>query len=235
MMEPFCRDVAAWLVQSGERVVAVHCKAGKGRTGFMICCYLLHCGFSPNAAHALRYYGIRRTYNLKGITIPSQIRYVYYYEQILAMRREGRPLPARNPLILTLMTIYGIPRNVRSTSVNVWFTVQTRDTKYSSKGKLNPERRLAQDFLFMQGNSSTGIVGIDDDVLVKFFHGTGLGRSAAMFHFWFNTRMIRMPSDQEQSPIKLVLRKFELDKAVKDKNHRLYSDSMRVELTFHSV
>src|SRR5690349_2051776 len=75
-MEPFCRDVAAWLVASGERVVAIHCKAGKGRTGFLICCYLLHCGFSPNAAHALRYYGVRRTYNQKGVTIPSQIRYV---------------------------------------------------------------------------------------------------------------------------------------------------------------
>jgi hypothetical protein len=44
-----------------------------------------------------------------------------------------------------------------------------------------------------------------------------------------------LPSGSSQAKSKLVLRKHELDKAVKDKHHKLYSPSMRVELLFSSL
>jgi len=64
-------------------------QAGKGRTGMMIAALLLHCGFRSSAEAALRYFGYARTANGKGVTIPSQMRYVHYYE---AMLRAGPPL-----------------------------------------------------------------------------------------------------------------------------------------------
>ncbi len=42
LVAQFCLEVAAWLGKDPQNVAVVHCKAGKGRTGTMICSYLVH-------------------------------------------------------------------------------------------------------------------------------------------------------------------------------------------------
>ena len=42
MIREFCEDAAAFLGGADGGTVAVHCKAGRGRTGLMVCAYLLH-------------------------------------------------------------------------------------------------------------------------------------------------------------------------------------------------
>lgn len=75
-----------WLKEDGkenkDRVVVVHCKAGKGRSGTMITSYLIsECGW--NASEALARFTERRMRPGfgQGVSIPSQLRYVGYVDR----------------------------------------------------------------------------------------------------------------------------------------------------------
>lgn len=61
-MIQFCIDLCIFLSSNVEYVAAIHCKAGKGRTGVMICCYLLFSGIAKSACDAFNLYADRRSY-----------------------------------------------------------------------------------------------------------------------------------------------------------------------------
>ena len=68
-----CRERVAPLAQAHpDNVVAVHCKAGKGRTGLVMICYLMYSGFRGSAVKARDFYDWARTTDGKGLTITSQ-------------------------------------------------------------------------------------------------------------------------------------------------------------------
>jgi protein-tyrosine phosphatase len=92
LMAPFCREVHDHLEKDPTNVVAVHCKAGKGRTGVMICAYLYYIKFFENPRQIMDYYSIVRTHNNKGVTIPSQRRYVYYFSHLRDKQLNYLPL-----------------------------------------------------------------------------------------------------------------------------------------------
>ena len=79
----FCIDICLYLLKNPKSVAAVHCKAGKGRTGVMICSYLVFSHLCETSEKAFRYYARIRTKNNTGVTIPSQKRYIYYFENFL--------------------------------------------------------------------------------------------------------------------------------------------------------
>jgi hypothetical protein len=72
-----------------ENVVAVHCKGGKGRTGTMVCAWLLYSKSDFYAEQVLKMFAHKRTDEAAaksgdrvGVDGPSQIRYVEMFEKL---------------------------------------------------------------------------------------------------------------------------------------------------------
>lgn len=86
----------SFLKENNGNVGVVHCKAGKGRTGTMICAYLLHCKMFESARDSLLFYGYSRTSDGNGVTIPSQRRYVYYYEHMVRKKKTYADIPRKS-------------------------------------------------------------------------------------------------------------------------------------------
>ncbi|KAI3332432.1 phosphatases II [Xylariaceae sp. AK1471] len=68
--------------KKNERVVVVHCKAGKGRSGTMACSYLIaECGWTPEQAIARFTERRMRPKFGPGVSIPSQLRWIQYVDR----------------------------------------------------------------------------------------------------------------------------------------------------------
>lgn len=90
-MHTFAVNSRLYLLSNPNNVIAVHCKGGKGRTGVMICAALLNTEICKTADESLELFKNMRTdrfINCKscelkdqGVTGPSQIRFVHYYEK----------------------------------------------------------------------------------------------------------------------------------------------------------
>ncbi|KAK6924018.1 hypothetical protein RJ641_010218 [Dillenia turbinata] len=83
LIKLFCQSAYSWLKEDIENVVVVHCKAGMGRTGLMISSLLLYLKFFPTAEESIKYFNQKRCVDGKALVLPSQIRYVKYFECIL--------------------------------------------------------------------------------------------------------------------------------------------------------
>lgn len=128
LMAPFCREVHDYLDADPRNVVVVHCKAGKGRTGVMICAYLTYNKFYRSPRQNMDYYSIVRTKNNKGVTIPSQRRYVYYFSHMRENNLNYMPLRVelvgvyieRAPKVSSSMTRGALSLRVANGDVDVF-------------------------------------------------------------------------------------------------------------------
>ncbi|XP_075151540.1 phosphatase and tensin-like protein isoform X2 [Haematobia irritans] len=218
LIQKFCEDVDSWLKADVHNVAAVHCKAGKGRTGTMICCYLLYSGQQQTAEDALSCYDEKRTKDRKGVTIPSQRRYVQYFAKLT---RLGLPYNRR-----TLQFC-----EIRFLEVNALHGLGTVNCSISVlEDKVKPLQNFTIDF---RKNCVLDVkLNVTGDIKVELTKNT-----KKLFHFWFNTFFVSDSAvEGEGSEEKFIytLHKREIDDAHKDKEHKSFSEDFKVELVFYT-
>ncbi|XP_059054848.1 phosphatidylinositol 3,4,5-trisphosphate 3-phosphatase and dual-specificity protein phosphatase PTEN isoform X2 [Achroia grisella] len=230
LIQPFCESVHKWLSADPKNVAAVHCKAGKGRTGTMVCCYLLYSGQKATADEALQFYGTKRTHDEKGVTIPSQRRYVEYYAALL---RPGLQYTATKMYIRELSM--SPPPMLNGGQCTIELTV----TQAKPQMKAPPGSAVwSGGGVRVRLPHCTPLVG---DVRVDVYHKPKMMmRKERLFHFWFNTffvaaqvgahRVDSLPDSKNEETFKLTLNKWQLDDAHKDKQHKIYAPDFKVEV-----
>jgi len=182
-----CAEMSDWLLRDLDNVAVVHCKAGKGRTGTLICCYLLFSGRVGTPEDALKIYRVKRFSEGGGVTQPSQKRYIDYFAKVL-LGTVRRPLR----VLLSKLILKTAP-HISSDSSRPYLEVYTGPVLvFSSKAGSRDQQPLCSDnweedrmhyILIPNGLLLAG------DVLCKLYHW-GVFGSTKICRFGFHTSFL---------------------------------------------
>ncbi len=170
----------------------------------------MYCGMWATSEDALRYYASARTLNSKGVTIPSQTRYVYYYEQVLHLGlREEKRLQMRR------VSLTPHPHsNWKDPTLKVLLTHQRKEIHVNSTVIMDKEGL----------HFDLPDLPVSGDVKIEVYRSKAFGKQKLMIGAWFNTRFV------EDSYC--IFPRSQLDAAYKRKADGIYSDHFAVEIFF---
>ena len=230
MMRAFCQSVDAFLAEDAENVAAIHCKAGKGRTGTLIASYLLHTGACMTAQDALDEFSRERTEDGKGVTIPSQIRYVGYYAKLMASNMTIRA-PAYQIAGIKMYTtpnfdtLGGCDPYIKLYR-QVWKDGRSEllELHCSRDKKQHFNRSAVVDLTphVASGHKNRSSLRVAGDVLLELWD-YDLAGDDFMCKCWFNTLFVPASG-------LLLFEKHELDKACADKKGALFDPRFKIEI-----
>ncbi|XP_075923878.1 phosphatidylinositol 3,4,5-trisphosphate 3-phosphatase TPTE2-like isoform X4 [Petromyzon marinus] len=227
----FADSVHQWMDSDDANVIAIHCKGGKGRTGTMVCTWLVDSGQFQTAEESLNFFGERRTdksvsLKFQGVETPSQSRYVGYFEKI--KHKCNRLLPAEKSLIIKSFKIHSIQGVGKSNGSDLTVQVVARGMVVcQATCATQRECRVLHD-----AEENSVLIGllscppVSGDVKVRFQSNAGIpkGYDNCAFYFWFNTSFIENN--------KLYLSRDELDNPHKKKSWTIFKDDFAVEIFF---
>uniref|UniRef100_A0AAR2M5U1 Phosphatidylinositol-3,4,5-trisphosphate 3-phosphatase n=1 Tax=Pygocentrus nattereri TaxID=42514 RepID=A0AAR2M5U1_PYGNA len=244
-MLSYTASVREWMAADPLNIIAIHCKGGKGRTGTMVCTWLIDSDQFESAQDSLDYFGERRTdksmsSKFQGVETPSQSRYVGYYE--IMKNSYDRQLPPPKSLkikSLRIHSIAGVGKGngsdlkvriiVKKEQVFQCVCAKQENCAVSTAFKdvefiLNWIGRVLCSFLLyftlQSGDSFTMYFTSCSQML----EGLPKGYEDCPFYFWFNTSFVENN--------KLYLSREELDNPHKSKTWDIYKEDFGVTLSF---
>lgn len=217
------KDIHRWLISHPKNVAAIHCKAGKGRTGLIVSIYLLYSNMWKTADEALRYYATVRTVNQKGVTIPSQIRWVKMFEDYLNFLEPINNTTKDNKLKqlpeLKLKYIKKMIIHSRNILFDFFIVCCNGSIRSSKTNKNDYAHDITDNVQILKYNDKIIISPYDSysfpvmqEFLVEFYKTQILGRSSKVFSFWLHTQFVELSNNY------IHLKKDEIDKIFKTKN-----------------
>eukprot|EP00727_Mastigamoeba_balamuthi_P005841 m51a1_g1877 putative phosphatase tensin type domain-containing protein (371) ;mRNA; f:680092-681837 len=182
------REVEDWLAADERNVAALHCMAGKGRTGTVIAAFLVHSHASPDADSALNHFAYRRsregnpltcaTTNRNGVASGSQKRYVWYMEQITKGLVAWSPESSRC-VVLRSVTFHRAPPGFAP-------RIELVELAYPHR-LLCPARPCGRQAGAAGVVSVPVLAQVDGDVMVRVFEESSSGERVYALRFALNT------------------------------------------------
>ncbi|RXG67519.1 Phosphatidylinositol 3,4,5-trisphosphate 3-phosphatase and dual-specificity protein phosphatase PTEN [Armadillidium vulgare] len=184
-IQPMCDDISKWLNLDKKNVAVVHCKAGKGRTGVMICCFMIHSKIKLTSKDALDFYDDKRTHDRKGVTIPSQRRYVEYYAKLVSNGFKYKPYFVRLKEVRMPSPIYNMNSDILFPELYVTVSSHGHESYNSQMSEL--KKGLDTIVLKVREHEAAPIKG---DVKIELKRTNIVRRNEKIFSVWLNTHFI---------------------------------------------
>jgi phosphatidylinositol-3,4,5-trisphosphate 3-phosphatase/dual-specificity protein phosphatase PTEN len=222
-----CRDMKAYIARDEKNVAVLHCKAGKGRTGTVISSYLQLSGEADDADEAMNMFGKARTKNNKGVTIPSQQRYVQLYGSFVKNELKQGNAPPERQVVLKRVLLTHAPKFDRSGGCDPFFKIldgvnleKLYDMRKDKDNKIKGWRKEAtREFLVD--------VPLNGDLKIVFYDHNRVGAPDKMFSLWLHTGFLKRNH--------YVFSQDMLDGASKDTKNEHFHPSFNCELFFEGI
>ncbi|XP_066506800.1 putative tyrosine-protein phosphatase TPTE isoform X2 [Hoplias malabaricus] len=227
----YTASVREWMAADLSNIIAIHCKGGKGRTGTMVCTWLIDSDQFESAQDSLDYFGERRTdksmsSKFQGVETPSQSRYVGYYE--VMKNKYDRQLPPPQSLKVKSFRIHSIAGVGKGNGSDLKVRIIVRKEQVFQCVCAKQENCA----VFPDVENNAVVISLKEgpvvcgDVKVMFESSAGLpkGYEDCPFYFWFNTSFIENN--------RLYLSRDELDNPHKSKTWDIYLEDFGITVSF---